>query len=137
MGFRVIATCKEVAPKMSGGVLVVKESLIREHPEEVRRLVAVTRKTIDYVNAHPADCVAITSGHLSSRIAKTLEREKLDQSEFGDISPDVCLRALSRVEYSVSIDPAGVQEAIELLERNKYLEKPVRASDLVDLQFLQ
>lgn len=135
-GFKTMLTCKDVPPCIFGAVLVVKESLIKENPEAVRRLVHLNRRTIDYIKSRPADAAIITSRHLSLRMKQTAQREFIEKNDIMEITPEMCLLATKRVEYNHSIDKQNIQEAIDCLTRLKFIKKPAKAEDIVETRFL-
>ncbi len=50
LGFKVLLTAQDLWPDMQGSVLVVREDLIRDHPEIVKKLVNVTERGIQYIH---------------------------------------------------------------------------------------
>lgn len=136
-GLKVLLTCKDVVPCMSGGVLVVTEGLITGHPEAVKRLVQVTARSIEYVKSNPGDAAMINSRHLTYRMKRTNEAEKVAQSNLGEVTPEMCLRAMKRIEFSPAIETKDVQSMIDTLYRFRYIEKPIKAEDILDLKFVK
>ena len=137
LGFTMLLTGKDVWPHMQGSVLVVTEELIGHDPELIRRLVKVTQKATDWIVKNPTEAAAVVARQLSitgkavfpikaTRIAASLE-----------ISPQILLKSMARLEYSPSIDPDMVQETIDYLARLGYIRKSFRADDILDLSFLQ
>lgn len=135
--FKVLLTCKDFAPCTSGAVLVVKESLIAKHPEAVKRLVQMTARSIEYVKDNPGDAALITSRHLTHRMKRTNELEKVELSCLEEISPEMCIQAMKRIEFSPMIEAKEVQQLIDNLHRFRRFDKPIKAEDILDLQFLK
>ncbi|GAH37863.1 unnamed protein product, partial [marine sediment metagenome] len=48
-GFKMLLMSQEVWPEMQGSVLVVKDKLIRDHPDLVRKLVKVSQKATSWI----------------------------------------------------------------------------------------
>jgi NitT/TauT family transport system substrate-binding protein len=48
LGFKMLLMSQDVWPEMQGSVLVVKEELIRDHPEVVEKLVKISQKVKVY-----------------------------------------------------------------------------------------
>jgi NitT/TauT family transport system substrate-binding protein len=137
LGFTMLLTAQDVWPHMQGSVLVVTEELIGHDPELIRRLVKVTQKATDWIVKNPTETAAVMARQLSitgkavfpikaTRIAASLE-----------ISPQILLKSMARLEYSPSIDPDMVQETIDFLARLGYIKKSFRANEILDLRFLK
>ena len=136
-GFTVLLTCKDVTPCISGAVLVVRESLIAKHPEAVKRLVQMTAQSIEYVKSNPGDAAMITSRHLSHRLKRTNEAEKVELSGFEEVTPEMCIQAMKRIEFSPTIDVKDVQLLINNLHRFRIIENSIKAEDILDLRFVK
>jgi NitT/TauT family transport system substrate-binding protein len=136
-GFTVLLTCKDVTPCISGAVLVVRESLIAKHPEAVKRLVQMTVRSIEYVKSNPGDAAMITSRHLTHRLKRTNEVEKVEMSHLEEVTPEMCIQAMKRIEFTPVLDAKEVQLLIDNLHRFRIIEKSIKAEDILDLRFLK
>ncbi len=133
-GFRMLLTARDLWPRMQGSVLVVKEELIREHPEKVRALVRVTRNATDWINRHPRESAQILARQLSLTGEKVFPVKAAAGFE---IDPETLKTSMSRMEYTTSIDPGMVQDVIDYMLRLGYLKKGFKAKDILDLEFMK
>ena len=136
-GFSMVLTARDVWPQMQGSVLVVKEKLITENPETVRRLVKVTQKATDWVNQHPGEAANITARQLSVTGEKILPAKVAKVAAKIEITPEVLLRSMGRLEYITSINPGKVKEIIDYIQHLGYIKKAFKAEDILDLRFLR
>ncbi|RLC71782.1 MAG: nitrate ABC transporter substrate-binding protein [Chloroflexi bacterium] len=65
-GFKMLLTAQDLWPQMQGSVLVVKERLIAEHPEVVKKLVKVTQEATNWVNRHPNEAADVLTRQFSA-----------------------------------------------------------------------
>lgn len=136
-GFRVMLTCKDVAPCMFGGVLAVREGFIAEHPDTLKRLVQVTARSIDYIKSNPGDAAMITSRHLTYRLKKTNKAEKIELGYQEEVTPEMCIQSMKRIEFTPTIAVKEVQLIIDNLHRFRNIETPLKAEDILDLRFVK
>jgi len=137
LGFRMLLTSQDVWPGMQGSVLVVKEKLIKKDPEIVRRLVKVTQRATDWVNQHPDEAATIIAGQLSVTGKKILPAKAAGVAAKLEITPEVLLRSMGRLEYTTSINPGTVQEMIDYIQHLGYIKKAFKAEDILGLRFLR
>jgi len=137
LGFRMLLTSKDVWPDMQGSVLVVKEELINKAPGIVRRLVRVTQRATDWVNQHPDEAATIMARQFSVMGEKILPAKAADVAANLEITPEVLLRSMGRLEYTTSINPSTVQEMIDHIQHLGYIKKAFKAEDILDLRFLR
>lgn len=136
-GFKMLLTAQDLWPRMQGSVLVVKEELIRKHPDIVRRLATVTRKATDWINQHPEEAAAIMARQLSITGEKVLPAKVVKTAAKFEITPEVLKRSMGRLEYTTSINPKMVQEVIDYTARLGYIKNSFKANDILDLRFLR
>ncbi len=117
-GFYMLIESQDIWPHMQGSVLVVKTDLIENDPETVRKLVWVTRKATNWLNANPDPTAIILANVL-------------------DTEPEVINRSMSRLNYTTDIDAESVQEMIDCMVRQGYIEEGLRAEAILDTRFLQ
>nr|HDN00479.1 nitrate ABC transporter substrate-binding protein [Deltaproteobacteria bacterium] len=137
LGFKVLLTAQDLWPDMQGSVLVVREDLIKDHPEIVKKLVKITGRGIQYIHEHPEDAAAIAAGALMVADKKVLPL-KIEKVAAGlDITPQVILRSLTtRMECTTDIDPRQVQKSINYMAKLGYI-KWFKAQEILDLGFLR
>jgi NitT/TauT family transport system substrate-binding protein len=129
-GFKMLLTSQDVWPEMQGSVLVVKQDLINNHPEVVKKLVAVSQKATDWVNQHPDEAAEI----MARQFRVSSEPEVTTKLE---ITTEVLLRSMGRLEYTTDIDPKVVQATIDYLAGLGYIKSSFNAEDILDLRFLE
>ena len=136
LGFKVLLTAQDLWPDMQGSVLVVKEDLIRDHPEIVKNLVKITERGIQYIHEHPEDAAIIAAGALTVAGKKVLPL-KIGKIASGlEITPEVILRSLTtRMECTTDIDSRQVQKSINYMAKLDYI-KWFKAENILDLRFL-
>jgi len=129
-GFSMLLTSQDVWPEMQGSVLVVKQDLINNHPEVVKKLVTVSQKATDWVNEHPDEAAEI----MARQFRVSSEPEVTNKLE---ITSEVLLRSMGRLEYTTDIDPKVVQATIDYLAGLGYIKSSFNAEDILDLTFLE
>ncbi len=137
LGFKVLLTAKDLWPDMQGSVLVVREDLLRDHPEIVKKLVKITERGIQYIHEHPEDAATIAAGALTVAGKKVLPL-KIGKIAAGlEITPQVILRSLTtRMECTTHIDPVQVQKSVDFMAKLGYI-KWFKAEEILDLRFLR
>ncbi len=134
-GFRMLLTARDIWPRMQGSVLVVKEELIKNHPEIVRKLVRVTQRGTDWINEHPDEAATIMARQLSVTEGKILPAKAAQLAGKIEITPEVLLRSMTRIEYTTDLSPDTVQEVIDYMAGLGYIKDRFRAEDILDLSF--
>jgi len=137
LGFKMLLMSQDVWPEMQGSVLVIKEELIRNYPEEVRRLVKVLQKATDWINQHPQEAAEIVARQLQEAGGSLFPVEIADITTKTEITPEVLLRSMNRLEYTTDIDPVVVQEAIDYVAQLGYIKSSFKAGDILDLSFIK
>lgn len=135
-GFKMLLTSQEVWPGMQGSVLVVKQELIENHPEIVRKLVRVTCKATQWIQENPSDASRAMLRQLQINAGELLPSEIVEDALKVDITPERMLKSMGRMEYSVAIDPHIVQEMIDYAEKQGNIRHGFDARDILDLRFL-
>lgn len=136
LGFKMLLTSQDVWPEMQGSVLVVKEELIEKHPEIVRALVEVTQRATDWVNQHSDEAAVIMAQQLSVTGEKVLPAKAAEVAAKLEITPEVLLRSMERLKYTIAIDPSTVQETIDYMVHLGYIRRAFPAEEILDLSFL-
>jgi NitT/TauT family transport system substrate-binding protein len=137
LGFKMLIMSQDVWPKMQGSVLVIKEELIRDYPEEARKLVKVLQKATDWINQRPQEAAEIVSRQLQEAGGSLFPVEIADIAAKTEINPEVLLRSMNRLEYTTDIDPVIVQEAIDYAAQLGYIKGSFKAGDILDLSFIK
>ena len=135
--FKMLLMSQDVWPEMQGSVLVVKEELIRDHPEIVEKLVKISQKATDWINQHPQEAAEIVARQLQEAGGSLFPVEIAGIATKTEITPEVLLRSMSRLEYTININPAVVQEAIDYVAQLGYIKSSFKAEDILDLSFVK
>jgi NitT/TauT family transport system substrate-binding protein len=136
-GFNMLLTSQDIWPDMQGSVLVVKQDLIDNHPEVVKKLVKVTQKATDWLNKHPDEAAEIMARQLGAVGSNLFPAGIADVVAKLDITPAVMLRSMGRLDYTTAIDPAEVQATIDYITGLGYIKTSFNAEDILDLTFLE
>jgi NitT/TauT family transport system substrate-binding protein len=136
-GFEMLMSSQEVWPEMQGSVLVVKEDLIENNPELVKKLVKVTNKATDWINAHPDEAAVVMARQLGGVGDALLPAQVAELSAQLEITPEVMLRSINRMEFTTDIDPVEVQDTIDYVTGLDYIKSSFDANDILDLSFLK
>ncbi len=136
LGFKVLLTARDLWPDMQGSVLIVKEDLIRDHPEIVNKLVEVTERGIQYIHQHPGEAARIAAHELTITGVKGFPISMEKNAANLNITPYVLLRSLTtRMKFTTHIDPMEVQRCINYSADLGYIKR-FNAEDMLDLRFL-
>ena len=134
--FKMLLMSQEVWPEMQGSVLVVKDKLIRDHPDLVGKLVKVSQKATGWINQHPQEAAEIVARQLQEAGGSIFPVEIAGIATKAEITPEVLLRSMNRMEYANNIDPAVVQETIDYVAQLGYIKSSLKAEDILDLSFI-
>jgi NitT/TauT family transport system substrate-binding protein len=137
LGFKMLLMSQDVWPEMQGSVLVVKQSLIDDHPEIVEKLIEVSQRATDWANEHPEEAAEVMARQLGGVGSDLFLVEVADVVNQLEITPEVLLRSMVRLEYTLSIDPEIVQQTIDYLAELGYISSSFDASEILDLSFLK
>jgi NitT/TauT family transport system substrate-binding protein len=136
LGFKMLLTSQDIWPEMQGSVLVVKDDLINSHPEVVRKLVEVTGRATEWGNQHPQEAAEVMARQLQAAGGDVLPTEIAGAVTGLEVTPEVLLRSMARLEYTTDIDPKVIQETIDYLVELGYIKKGFNAEDILDLRYL-
>ncbi len=137
LGFKILLMSQEVWPEMQGSVLVVKDELIRDHPEAVEKLVKISQKATDWINQYPQEAAEIVARQLQEAGGNLFPVEITDIATKTEITPEVLLRSMNRLEYTTDIDPVVIQDAINYVAHLGYIKRSFKAEDILDLRFIK
>ena len=135
-GFSMLLTSQDVWPEMQGSVLVVKQDLIDNHPEVVKKLVEATQMATDWINENPDEAAEVMARQLQAAGGEFPPDAPEGVSEL-EITPEVMLRSMGRLEYTTSLDPTEVQATIDYIAALGYIKSSFNAEDILDLRFLE
>ncbi|HJX34710.1 MAG TPA: ABC transporter substrate-binding protein [Desulfatiglandales bacterium] len=135
-GFEVLLASQDLWPGMQGSVLIVKEELIDNHPDVVRRLVKILAKATDWINQNPEEAARVMAGQLQIAGDKIFPSEAAEVAAKLNISPELVLRSMGRMEYTMDIDPGMVQETIDYAAEQGNIKNSFKTEDILDLRFL-
>ncbi|MDD5700979.1 MAG: ABC transporter substrate-binding protein [Dehalococcoidales bacterium] len=136
-GFQMLLTARDIWPEMQGSVLIVKEDLLNNSPETVQKLVEVSQKATAWAHDNPGEAAEIMARQLQSAGDQVFPAEVADTAKQLEITSDIMLRSMDRLEYSVGIDPVVVQNTIDYMASLGYLKNGFKAEDILDLRFLK
>ncbi len=137
LGFKMLLMSQEVWPEIQGSVLVVKEELIRDYPEAVEKLVKISQKATDWINLHPQEAAEVVARQLREAGGSLFPVEIADMATKTEITPEVLLKSMNRLEYITDIDPAEIQDAIDYVTKLGYIRNSFKAEDILDLSFIK
>lgn len=120
-GAKMLLTSRDVWPGMQGSVLVVREELLQTDPESVSKLVAVTRQATAWLNRNKEETARILARQFSLEGEKVSHGTANEHQSMVDITPEVLLRSMERIEFRTDIAPGAVQETINYIERLGYI----------------
>jgi NitT/TauT family transport system substrate-binding protein len=136
LGFNMLLMSQDVWPEMQGSVLVVKDDLINSDPEVVRKLVEVTKRATEWGNQHPQEAAEVVTRQLQTAEGEVFPTEIAGAVTGLEVTPEVLLRSMDRLEYTTDIDPKVVQEIIDYLAELGYIKKGFNVEDILDLRYL-
>jgi len=136
-GFRMLLMSQEVWPGMQGSVLVVKEELIKNHPDLVKKLVRVSKRASNWANQYREEAAEVVARQLQKAGGSLFPVEDADLVSKIEITAEVLLKSMSRLEYTTDIDPVVVQEAIDYVAQLGYIKSSFKAGDILDLSFIK
>ena len=136
-GFNMLFTSQDIWPELQGSVLIVKEDLLNNRPEIASKLVKVSQKATDWINQHPEEAAEVMSSQLQAVGDKIFPTEVAAVAAQMEISPEILLKSMNRLEYTTDIDPKVVQGTIDYIAGLGYIKDSFKAEDILDLRFLE
>lgn len=136
-GFTMMLLSQDIWPGMEGSVLVVKQDLLDNHPEIVEKLVKVTQKATDWSNENPDEAAVIMAQQLGGVGSDLQPAEVADVVAQLEITPEVLLRSMARLDYSTELTTADVQSTIDYVAGLGYIKESFPAEEIVDLRYLK
>jgi NitT/TauT family transport system substrate-binding protein len=136
-GFRMLLMSQEVWPGMQGSVLVVKEELIKNHPDLVKKLVRVSKRATNWANQYREEAAEVVARQLQKAGGSLFPVEDADLVSKIEITAEVLLKSMSRLEYTININPLIVQETINYVANLGYIKSSFQAEDILNLSFIE
>jgi NitT/TauT family transport system substrate-binding protein len=136
-GFEMLLMSQDVWPEMQGSVLVVKEDLISENPAAVKKLIEISQRATDWGNQNPEGAAEVVARQLQMAGSDILPAEAADVTSSLAITPEVLLRSMRRMEYTIDINPVIVQDTIDYIAKLGYIKSRFNAEDILDLRFIK
>jgi NitT/TauT family transport system substrate-binding protein len=136
-GFRMLLMSQEVWPGMQGSVLVVKEELIKNHPDLVKKLVRVSKRATNWANQYREEAAEVVARQLQKAGGSLFPVEDADLVSKIEITAEVLLKSMNRLEYTIDINPLIVQETINYVANLGYIKSSFQAEDILDLSFIE
>ena len=134
-GFKMLLTSQDVWPGMQGSVLIVREELIKNHPEIVRKLVKITGRSIEWIKKNPQEAASSMSKQLQISGDKNSPSDAPEGAQKLKVTPETVRRSMARIEHSFTLDPAEVQRSIDFARNHAYIKNDFEAKDILDLRF--
>jgi NitT/TauT family transport system substrate-binding protein len=136
-GFEALLLSQDIWPDMQGSVLVVKQELIDNHPDIVARLVELTDRASEWANDHPDEAAEVVARQLGGVGSDLFPIEVADVVAQLEITPEVLLRSMARLDYTIEIDAETVQDVIDYVAELGYINDSFDANEILDLSFLE
>jgi NitT/TauT family transport system substrate-binding protein len=136
-GFRMLLMSQEVWPGMQGSVLVVKEELIKNHPDLVKKLVRVSQRATNWANQYREEAAEVVARQLQKAGGSLFPVEDADLVSKIEITLKVLLKSMNRLEYTIDINPLIIQETINYVANLGYIKSSFQAEDILDLSFIE
>ena len=105
--------------------------------EAVRKLVAVSQRATDWANEHPLEAAEVVARQLQATSGQALPIEATGAASGLEITPEVLLRSMARLDYTTNIDPQIVQATIDYIATLGYIKAGFNAGDILNLSFLE
>jgi NitT/TauT family transport system substrate-binding protein len=136
-GFEALLLSQDIWPDMQGSVLVVKQELIDNHPEIVAKLVELTDRANEWAGDHPDEAAEVVARQLGGVGSDLFPVEVTDVVAQLEITPNVLLRSMARLDYTTEIDAEAVQDVIDYVAELGYINTSFDANEILDLSFLK
>lgn len=120
------------APGLAAAVYAFKRSFIEEHPDQVRKFVAIWRKTTEYIARDGGDAYAITARKYGKTIAEV--------QAFAQINTPLNVREnLVAFSFSSGFDSlhGNTRQISDFLIRRGVIRAPVDSTTVLDSTFLR
>ncbi|MBN1188658.1 MAG: ABC transporter substrate-binding protein [Dehalococcoidales bacterium] len=136
-GFKMLLTAEDIWPGMQGSVLIVKTDLLNNYPETVKRMVEASQQATDWARENPEEAAGIMARQLQSAGDQVFPTEVAATAKQLEITSEIMLRSMERLEYTTDIDSNTVQEMIDYMASLGYIKSSFKAEDILDLRFIK
>ena len=138
LGLKVFLTAEDLWPDMQGSVLVVREELLKEHPDIVKKLVKVTERATQFINENPEEAAEIVAGGLQIAGEKIFPIKAIDAASKFTITPDTILNSLTvRLVNATDVNPEEIQRTIDTCVELGYIKETFETEGFIDLRFVE
>lgn len=138
LGLEVLLSARDLWPQMQGSVVVVRDELIDDHPEIVRKIVDVTRRGTQYIRDHPWDAASIVATELQADRDQTSPTSAKNSLASQTLTPRVVQRSLTtRMEFAIEIDPKQIQRTIDRMAELGNISESFPAQKMLHLEFIK
>ena len=138
LGLKVFLTAEDLWPDMQGSVLIVREKLLKEHPDIVKKLVKVTKRATQFINGHPEEAAEIVYEGLQVSGEKIFPVKAIATTSKLVITRSPILKSLTiRLINTIDIDLREIQDAIDTCVGLEYIKESFNAEDFTDLRFIR
>ena len=137
LGFKVLLTAQDLWANMPGSVLVVRENLIRDRPEVVKKLVKLTEKATRWLNSHPESAAQITASELSMMSETIFPIEAAKTAAILEVTPRAMMISLTkRLFNTTEVFPREIQATIDYMATLGYIKQSFIAEKILDMRWL-
>jgi len=98
--------------------------------------VRVSQRATEWANDYMPEAAEIMRRQLQIAGGDIIPEALGDSSGTMEISAEVLLRSMQRLDYTLSIDPEIVQQTIDYLAELGYITASFDASEILDLRFI-
>ena len=136
-GFEMLLMSQDIWPEMQGSVIVVKEELMQDFPESVKKIVMVSDRATDWINQNMYAAAEVLADQLQKAGGNIFPNQLSDITNNLEMSPDILFKSMKKLDYTANINPEIVQDTIEYMAQLGYIKKIFKAEDILDLRFLK
>ena len=132
LGLKIFLTAEDLWPDMQGSVLVVREELLSEHPDIVRKLTKVTERATQFINEYPQEAAEIVTGGLQVAGKKIFLTKAIDTASKLTITPSPILKSLTtKLVNTTDINAQEIQKTIDTCVALEYIKESFKAEEFI------
>ncbi|WP_296863233.1 ABC transporter substrate-binding protein [Thermosyntropha sp.] len=129
-GMKMLFKSQDIWPDMQGSVLVVTEDLYRNHPEIVKKLREINRKSLEFINKNPDKAAEIIAADLNTGEEMVKEEMKTPEAEL-KVTPGLVRSSLANMRCTEDIKIEEIQAVIDKMYAMGYITKSFDAKEIV------